>query len=202
MISKPSSLDGVKATMIAWLAQRPELEQATLRVLISALVLAYVGSYVGRDGITGGGPQALVAASAFFAFAVAITVGILQAPGISKAWRILGIVVDNAVATYCIFALGEGGAVILFAYLFVTLGNGFRYGRLYLHLSQILSVTGFAFVMFVSPFWSQHPAVGLGFLITLVIIPFYVGVLVEHILARQRAEDENQAKASTTHNTK
>ena len=196
MISKPSSLDGVKATMTAWLAQRPEFEQATLRVLISAVVLAYVGWYVGRDGITGGGTQALVVAFAFFAFAGAIAVRVLHAPGISKSRRIFGIVVDNAVATYCIFALGEGGAVILFAYLFITFGNGFRYGRFYLHLSQILSVTGFAFVIFVSAFWSQHPAVGLGFLITLIIIPIYVGALVEHSVARGRADDANHAKAS------
>ena len=50
-------------------------------------------------------------------------------------------------------------------------------------------------MMFVSPSWSQHKAIGLGFLITLVIVPFYVGVLAERInMARQRAEDANQAK--------
>ena len=69
--------------------------------------------------------------------------------------------------------------------------------RFYLHISQVLSVIGFSFVMVVSPFWSQHKAVGLGFLITLVLIPFYVGVLVARInVARQRADDANRAKAS------
>ena len=182
--------------MIAWLARRQELEQAIIRVGISAAVLAYVAWYVGRDGVvTRGEAQALVATFAFFAFAVAITVRILQAPDISKARRILGIVVDNAVASYGLFVLGEGGAVILFAYLFVTLGNGFRYGRLYLHISQFLSVTGFAVVVLVAPFWSQHTGIGLGFLITLIIVPIYVGALAERInMARQRAEDANQAK--------
>src|ERR1700674_95866 len=107
MISKPSmqrwfTHDGVKA-MIAWLARRQELEQAIIRVGISAAVLAYVAWYVGRDGITGGGAQALVVTFTFFAFASAITVRILQAPGISKTRLILGIVVDNAVASYCLF---------------------------------------------------------------------------------------------------
>ena len=37
---------------------------------------------------------------------------LLQASGISKAQRILGIVVDNAVASYYVFVLGEGGGVI------------------------------------------------------------------------------------------
>ena len=133
-------------------APRLEFEQAILRVVISAAVLADVGWYVGRDGVVSGDEvQALIAAVSFFAFAGAITLRILQAPGISKARRILGIVVDNAVASYGIFVLGEGGAVIFGTYLFITLGNGFRYGRFYLHLSQVLSVTGFAFVMLASP---------------------------------------------------
>jgi two-component system sensor histidine kinase RpfC len=140
--------------------------------------------------------------SPFFAFAGAITVLTLQAQSTPKTRRILGIVVDNAVATYVLVVLGEGGAIILGIYLFVALGNGLRYGRFYLHTSRILSVTGFLVVMFVSPFWSQHPAVGLGFLFTLVLVPIYVGVLVERIVVRQRADDANQAKASTTHNTK
>ena len=200
MISKPSSqrwftLHGVKA-MIAWLSRRPEFEQATLRVLISAVVLAYVAWYVKRDGIvTSDEGQALLVAFGFFAFACAITLRILQAPRSSKTRRIIGIVVDNAVASYCLFVLGEGGGVILFAYLFVTLGNGFRYGRLYLHISQVLSVTGFSSVMFVSPFWSQHKAIGVGFLITLVIVPIYVGALYSRIsVARRRADEANEAK--------
>jgi two-component system sensor histidine kinase RpfC len=206
MLSKPSSqrwftlhgvkpmLHGVKA-MIAWLAQRQELEQAIIRVGISAAVLAYVAWYVGRGSMTDGGIQALLVAFAFFAFAGAIAIRVLQAPRIAKARRILGIVVDNAVASYCLFALGEGAGVILFAYLFVTLGNGFRYGRLYLHISQSLSVAGFAVVMLVSPFWSQHTGIGLGFLITLIIVPIYVGALAGRIsVARRRAEDANQAK--------
>ena len=186
--------DGVKGMAAG--EPRLEFEQAKLRVIISALVLTYVVWYVGRDGaVTGDEGQALLAASAFFAFAVAIAIRILQAPGISKARRILGIVVDNAVCSYGIFVLGEGGAVIVGLYLFVTLGNGFRYGTSYLHISQALSVIGFTIVMIVSPFWSQHKAIGAGFLIALVIVPFYVGVLAERIrVARQRAEEANQAK--------
>src|ERR1700704_1559419 len=100
-------LDGVKAMTAG--EPRLEFEQAILRVLISALVLAYVAWYVGRDGVVSGDEvQALAAAVAFFAFAGAITIRILQAPEISKARRILGIVVDNTVASYGIFVLGEG----------------------------------------------------------------------------------------------
>ena len=177
-------------------APRPELGQAVLRVSVSAAILAYVVWYVGHDGsVQGDEIQALVAASSFFAFAVAITLRILQAPGISKARRVLGIVVDNAVASYGLFVLGEGGAVILGTYLLVTVGNGLRYGRQYLHISHFLSVAGFVLVMFVSPYWSQHELIGIGFLFTLIAIPFYVGHLAKGIeVARLRADKANQAK--------
>ena len=175
---------------------RVEFGQALLRVFISALVLAYVVWYVGPAGaMTDDKVEALLAAAAFFAFAGAITVRILQAPGISKSRRILGIVVDNVVASYGLIVLGEGGAVILGTYLLVTVGNGLRYGRYYLTISHFLSVTGFSFVMLVSPYWSQHNAIGLGVLLTLVFIPFYVGHLAKGIeVSRQRADKANEAK--------
>ena len=133
MISKASllqrlSLDRIQPKIVG--VPRLEFEQAIIRVGISFLVLAYVVWYVGRDGkLNVDEVQALLAAFAFFAFAVAIAVRIVQAPGIPKARRILGIVVDNTVASFGVFVLGEGGAVIVGLYLFVTLGNGFRYGR-------------------------------------------------------------------------
>ena len=175
-------------------APRIEFGQATLRVGVSAVVLAYV-VYLGRHGLLNAELHALAAALAFFAFAVAIAGRILQAPGVSKSRRVLGIVVDNAVASYGLFVLGEGGAVIVGLYLVVTVGNGLRYGRYYLYMSHILSVTGFSLVMLVSPYWSQHNAIGLGFLLTLLVIPFYVGHLAKGIeVARQRADKANEAK--------
>ncbi len=85
--------------------------------------------------------------------------------------------------------------MILGVYLFVTFGNGFRFGRLYLHVCQVLGFIGFAVVLFWSPFWSQHVAIGVGFLIAQIVLPFYVGVLAERINeARNKADEANQAK--------
>jgi two-component system sensor histidine kinase RpfC len=49
--------------------------------------------------------------------------------------------------------------------------------------------------MFLSPCWSQHQRIGLGFLLTLLCIPLYVGHLTKAIaVARQRADKANEAK--------
>ena len=68
-------------------------------------------------------------------------------------------------------------------YLFIILGNGFRYGRGYLHLSQALSIAGLAFAMAKAPWWEEHLVIGVGLLQMLLIIPFYVGVLAERLKA-------------------
>jgi two-component system sensor histidine kinase RpfC len=80
--------------------------------------------------------------------------------------------------------LGEVGAVIFGMYLFMAFGNGFRYGRAYLYLSQGLALVGFGLVLSVSDVWPKHPWVGMGLLVMLIVLPFYVGVLAHQMRAR------------------
>ncbi len=95
--------------------------------------------------------------------------------------RLLGIVVDVGTLTCALWALGEAGVVIVGLYLFVILGAGFRYGRNYMHFTQALSLAGFALVLFESPWWSAHAVVGVGMVVILIIIPFYVGALAQRM---------------------
>jgi two-component system sensor histidine kinase RpfC len=91
--------------------------------------------------------------------------------------------------------MDEGGAFVLGVYLFVAFGNGFRFGRTWLHASQVLGIAGFAVVLWLSPFWSQHMTVGMGFMVALLVLPFYVGVLSQRITeAKRRADEANAAK--------
>src|SRR5207248_2956997 len=100
--------------------------------------------------------EVLAVTSGFLAFSVLLTIAILATPRHSISRRFIGMIGDNVVATYFLSQMGEGGAVILFVYLFITIGNGFRFGRLYLHACQLMGLVGFSVVLGVSPFWSQH----------------------------------------------
>ena len=179
-------------------APKAELEQSILRVAIpavAAVVLLCIWAWNGT--LSDGQVRGLAIAIAFFVFAATITLHIVLRGEKTnvRARRILGIVSDNAVNTYFMFVMDEGGAIVFGVYLFVTFGNGFRYGRFYLHLSQVFSVLGFCAVLGFSPFWSQHPFVGAGILIALLVLPFYVGVLAQRITeAKQRADEANRAK--------
>jgi len=178
------------------MAHRPELEQTSLRVLIAGIVMVYLFWYASRDGAVTQSEQTVLFVSVlFFAFGLVLMLRVLMTARPSVGRRYLGMVADNAVTSFCLMQMGEGGAVVIGVYLFITFGNGFRYGRRYLHVCQALGVAGFTAVLILSDFWSQHVAIGTGFLIGLVILPFYVGVLAERIEnAKKRADEANQAK--------
>src|SRR6478672_8083522 len=164
------------------MAHRPELEQTSLRVVIAGIVMVYLFWYASRDGAVSQSEQIVLFVSVlFFAFGLVLMMRVLLTARPSVGRRYLGMVADNAVTSFCLMQMGEGGAVVIGVYLFITFGNGFRYGRRYLHACQALGVVGFALVLSRSEFWSHHIAIGIGFLIGLVILPFYVGVLAERI---------------------
>lgn len=177
-------------------AQRPELEQSLLRVAIGGLVLLYLAMHVFRDSrVTNDEAQVLWVAIGFFVFSIALTAQVLTSRSVSVARRILGMVADNGVTSYCLIQTGEPGAVIIGVYLFVTFGNGFRYGRKYLHACQIMSLMGFALVIALSDFWRHEMSLSIGIALSILVLPFYVGVLAQRITeARQRADEANQAK--------
>lgn len=158
--------------------------------------MVYLFWYALRDGeVASSELTVLVVSVLFFVFGFALMLRVLYTGRSSVSRRYFGIVADNAVTTFCLMQMGEGGAVVIGVYLFITFGNGFRYGRRYLHVCQVLGVIGFTLVLAFSDFWSHHVAIGTGFLIGLVILPFYVGVLAERIEnAKRRADDANQAK--------
>ncbi|HEX8012948.1 MAG TPA: ATP-binding protein [Casimicrobiaceae bacterium] len=186
--------DGLKATLAA--SRGPEREQALLRVGIGGLVLAYIAWYVLRDhAMRPDEAEVLAVAAGFVLFSVGLALRVLSMPNGSLARRFLGMVVDNAVTTYAMIRLGEGGAVVLFVYLFITFGNGIRFGRVYLLACQAMAIAGFGLVLLLSPFWSEYLTLGVTFLVALTVLPFYVGFLAERLKReRKRADEANQAK--------
>ena len=176
--------------------QKQEVEQALLRVALVGLVYIYVLWSIFRDGqLAGTDKEFAIAGAGFVLLAVAILAHSILSTAKSVPRRFLGMLADNAATTYCLIQMDEGGAFVLGVYLFVTFGNGFRFGRLYLHVCQLMAIVGFGLVLLLSPFWSKHLMVGMGFMTAIMVLPFYVGVLSQRITeAKHRADQANQAK--------
>ncbi len=179
-------------------AKRPdsEHEQAFIRLAIVFILAVYIAfSFLQNRRIDRA--EIVPAAIAFFSFLFSAGVfsHIVVRPAISPLRRAIGIVHDNGMAAYMMVALGEYCAPFYIILLWVTFGNGFRYGRKYLFASAFLGTAFFFLVISTTEYWKSHPTLGFGLLLGLIVLPAYVSSLLKKLTAAiSRAEDANRAK--------
>ncbi len=183
------------------LRQRPdsEHEQAILRIVIVALVFIYMAtSYApGRDDSqhTQLILLSILAADLIFAFATFVAICVSPASNVHR--RLAGMVADAGTATMVVLITGEAGVSMIGVYLFITFGNGFRYGRRYLYACHVLCLAGFLCALLFTNYWKIHYVAGWSLFISLIVLPLYVATLLTRIQeARAKAEEANRAKSS------
>jgi two-component system sensor histidine kinase RpfC len=133
----------------------------------------------------------------FLSTATLILAGTLIALHASPSRRVFGAVVDFSTASFLLLIGGETSAPLVGVYLWVTLGNGFRYGVPYLYFSTVLTAVGFGVVLVFNPFWQTQLALGTGIMFTMIIVPLYAAALMRQLhLAIKRANEASQAKSN------
>jgi two-component system sensor histidine kinase RpfC len=116
--------------------------------------------------------------------AIGILIAVWMWPAANMPRRVLGMLADVGAITFALFFMGSGGAILVGTYLFLILGNGFRYGNVYLHVCQVFCLVGFALVAWSVEWWKfQAPAVVAGWMLVLITIPIYVGTLAHRLRA-------------------
>jgi len=169
-----------------------EHEQAIIRVLIASGVLFY---FVLFDVVAGEITQGLIIAGGFLPMSLLILTAIAVSPGVSKARRVGAAVIDIGACTFCMAVSGETGAALYVVYLWVIMGNGFRYGKPYLYNSLALSIAGFSLVLTTNDYWLQNRVFGIGLLFGMIVLSLYVGKLVTRLFdSLHREEAANQAR--------
>lgn len=177
----------------AWATPGRELEQSLLRLTIGGLVLAYLLHGAAPGGLSAPVTRVVVL---FLIVAALITASIMLRPRKSISRRVFAMVLDNTAITGCMYVTGPSGAALYPLYLWVTFGNGFRFGHGYLYASCALSLAGFTFVVLASSHWRDHSALSAGLLIGLIMLPAYVSALLRRLNAAvRRSEAANQAKS-------
>ena len=181
------------------LKNRPdsEHEQAILRLVIGLAIFAYLYFAVSWDGTIQPAEWVfLVTCLLLIAPALVILLSTIISPHSSPLRRFIGMGLDLGATTYALYVLDDLGTPLVSVYLWVTFGNGFRFGARYLGAAAIMSVCGFSFVLYASDYWAMHRAVGIGLLIGLIMLPLYVSALVRRLnVALKRAEEANLAKS-------
>lgn len=182
------------------LSTRPDTEhqQAAIRVAILLVILAYI---LLSDPFGGpAGPwerRALPFAGAYLFFSIAVFLNVLERPNRTVPWRrYLGMFFDNLAASYCLSA-GESLVSLMYVILlWVTFGNGFRFGRRYLFVSAILGTTGFFLATWRNGFLAGNPSFAVGMALGLVALPMYVSLLLKKLqTAIDRANVASLAKS-------
>jgi two-component system, sensor histidine kinase RpfC len=110
--------------------------------------------------------------------------------------RMTGMFLDITMSTIGIYSLSEYGVPLFALYLWITIGNGFRFGVVSLLICTILSIIGFSILTTFNPYWEGQSAFKwMGFLL-LTIVPAYFFVLLRRLqFEKIRAEAANIEKS-------
>lgn len=174
-----------------------ELEQAVIRIWLGMTFLSFLvyREFTAPNPISDNFPLAIPMAVVFQVLSFTLFGLILFTTKHAALRRLSGAWLDIGLPTMFMAMTGELGVILVGVYLWVTFGNGFRFGKKYLLHSQALSLIGFLYTINVNPFWLEHKAISYSLLLMLVALPLYVATLITRIEeARQKAEVANHAK--------
>src|SRR5690606_15855027 len=129
-----------------------------------------------------------------------VSVGLLAAifvnPGPSHVRRWIGMLADYSALAAVMHLIGEPASPLYCVYLWVTIGNGLRYGTRYLYSATSLATVSFLGMMLTTAFWQSSPFLSWGLLVGLVAVPLYFASLLKALTrALEDARSANRAKS-------
>ena len=129
------------------------------------------------------------------ALALGIFLHIRWRPGPNTSRRIFALLVDTGFLSGYLHVGGPHAAPFFPIYLWVALGNGFRFGAAWLLAAMVAFVLGFGAVWLTTPYWQALPHLATGLLVGPVILSLYAGTLIRKLSqARLAAEQASAAK--------
>ena len=178
---------------------RPDSEhaQAFTRVAVVMVILVYL------LGVTSGATvrnEPLQLVFLFFAIEAVVgtglIIGIALWPGVSHPRRVIGMMADYAMMGAAMHVLGESLAPVYVILMWVTIGNGLRFGERYLVAAILLASASFLAVIVSTDYWLQNQMLGWGLLVGLTAIPAYLTSLLRALTrATEEAKRANEAKS-------
>jgi len=170
-----------------------EREQATIRLINCGVIVLYtIICYF--NGLLSKTVVFIYLVSVPFSLSILFWVTVK--PGENHLRRMIGMFADLGTTTAAMSLSGAAASPLYLFYLWITFGNGFRFGKKYLYISMCMSITGFSLVIYLSPFWSEQLFLSSGLLISLFVLPIYIASLLKRLqTAIKQAENANKAKS-------
>jgi two-component system sensor histidine kinase RpfC len=132
----------------------------------------------------------------FFIFSIAITISIYKKIFNAQARIVFAILLDLGSLSFVMMTAADEVLFLFAFYLWVILGNGFRFGIKYLYLSLVIGVISFICAIIWGEFWQTRSTIANSLLIVITLIPLYAIFLINKLYAAiEMAEKANQAKS-------
>ena len=189
--------------MIDWavsrLSNRQDSEhgQALVRIAVISVILVY--ALLAKSGTSMPSETYSHLVSIILAGLVigtGLIASLLVSPGRSDLRRVIGMVADYGLMAAGMLLVGEALAWVYVVVMWVTIGNGLRYGNRYLFTAVGMAVVSFGAVVAFNSYWRANLSLGLGLLGGLVAVPLYLsGLLRQLTRATEEAKRANHAKS-------
>ncbi len=175
-----------------------EPEQALLRLAIGVILICYFCLPWGQEEelatVLVSFPS--IVTIVYYSNALFIFLAIVWKPVASPSRRVYGAALDMISLSIVMYHSGAESVPLFVLYLWVILGNGFRYGTIYLYISLCISLLGFSSAVIWGHFWQEHQSFAISLLIMLGLLPLYSAFLLNKLHAAiDTAKHANQAKS-------
>ncbi|WP_024868829.1 ATP-binding protein [Pseudoxanthomonas suwonensis] len=197
--------------ILAWfrgrLSNRPDSEhgQALVRIVLISLIFSYVLLPSSRSGL---GPEqfrdVVLIVGSGLVLSLVIFSALLARPGRSDLRRVAGMFADYGLMAACMIRMGEPIAWMYVVIMWVTVGNGLRYGNRYLVGAVGMALACFGSVLVFNEFWHRILGLGIGLLCGLAAVPLYLSSLLRQLTrateeARRASEAKSRFLANMSH---
>ncbi|WP_135466424.1 hybrid sensor histidine kinase/response regulator [Crenalkalicoccus roseus] len=176
-----------------------EQEMSFNRLLFATVFCVYLTT-AGQEAADPG----LYGLAIWSALALGIFVHIRLRPERCTIRRSFALLLDMGILSWFLHVGGETASPFFLVYLWVALGNGFRFGVRWLVAAMTVFLLGFGWTAWHTPFWNEKPHLSVGLLIGSCVLAAYAAVLIRKLnharhLAEQASEAKSQFLASVSH---
>ena len=170
-----------------------DLQIAHNRMLFGLGAVAYVWLLSAIGDLDSPTPMILDAVYLLLATSALFTARLSQRG--SDIFRKVMLLVDVSAISSAFITGGPMAAPVLFLYIWLTIGYGFRYGIIYLRLAAAASLGGVLTALLWTDYWHTQPFTSIGMLMLAVVIPPYLELLMRRaIRANEAARSANHSK--------
>lgn len=172
-----------------------EPEQIVIRLIIGLFLVLYFSISWTDTAVVSPLANSMVW---YYAGAIVLAGALLIEPSSSSVRRTAGIFLDIITLSSAMMMAGSESLYFFGIYLWVILGNGFRFGVNYLYISLATGILGFSVATEFGEYWqtSQNLAIAHSLLFLLTFIPLYAAFLIKKLhVAIESAKQANEAKS-------